>query len=60
MHQVLDVDVAMEIVMNAWFEQRHENRRQLAKTIETHRVIEIGNQRLGFARLGYVYTNYLL
>lgn len=49
--QVLDVDVAMEKIMNAWFEQRHENRRQLAKTIETHRVIENGNQRLGFARL---------
>lgn len=54
-NQVLDVDVAMEIIMNAWFEQRHENRRQLAKTIETHRVIENGNQRLGFARFGCQY-----
>lgn len=52
MYQVLDIDVTMDMVMNAWFEQRHENRRQLAKTIETHRVIEKGNQRLDFARLG--------
>lgn len=51
MSKVLDVDVAMESIMDAWFEQRHENRRQLAKTIETHRVIASGDQRLGFARL---------
>lgn len=51
MSKVLDVDVAMENIMNAWFEQRHENRRQLAKTIETHRVIASGDQRLDFARL---------
>eukprot|EP00903_Cladosiphon_okamuranus_P015266 g14107.t2 len=49
-YQVLDVDVVMEKIMNAWFEQRHENRRQLVKTIETHRAIENGKQRLGFAR----------
>jgi len=51
MFKVLDVDAAMENIMNTWFEQRHENRRQLAKTIETHRVIASGDQRLGFARL---------
>lgn len=51
-NQVLDVDVAMEKIMNTWFEQRHENRRQLAKTIEKHRVIDNGDQRLDYARLG--------
>lgn len=51
MSKVLDVDVAMESIMDAWFEQRHENRRQLAKTVETHRMIASGDQRLGFARL---------
>lgn len=51
MNQVLDVDVAMEKIMNTWFEQRHENRRQLAKTIETHRVIANGDQRLDYTRL---------
>lgn len=50
-YQVLDIDIAMETIMNAWFEQRHENRRLLAKTIEAHRVIENGEQRLSFARL---------
>ncbi|CAM9126800.1 unnamed protein product, partial [Ectocarpus fasciculatus] len=48
--QVLDIDIAMETIMNAWFEQRHENRRLLAKTIEAHRVMENGEQRLSFAR----------
>lgn len=55
-YQVLDIDIAMETIMNSWFEQRHENRRLLAKTIEAHRVIENGEQRLSFARLVvYVY-----
>ncbi|CAM9264206.1 unnamed protein product [Scytosiphon promiscuus] len=48
--QVVDVDVAMEAIMSAWFEQRHENRRLLAKTIEAHRVLDNGEQRLGFMR----------
>lgn len=49
MWQVLDIDVALESVMGVWFEQRQESKRQLTKTIETHRGIETG-ERLYFAR----------
>ena len=47
--QVVDVDIAMEKIMRAWFEQRQENRRMLAKTIETHRGFGSGEQ-IDYAR----------
>lgn len=47
--QVVDIDVTLDRVMRAWFEQRHECRRQLVKTIETHRGVENG-ERLDFTR----------
>lgn len=49
MEQVVDIDAALEKVMRMWFEQRHEWRRQLVKTIETFRGGETAD-RLDYAR----------
>ena len=47
--QVVDLDIAMDKIMRAWFEQRHENRRMLAKTIERHRTLGSG-EHMDYAR----------